>query len=63
MQEKGSGIGLRLCKDFVELNGGDIWAHSLPGAWTQFSFTIPVQQPSTSDSSPISSSVNTLERI
>ena len=41
MQEKGSGIGLKLCKEFVELNGGAIWAHSIPGACTQFIFTVP----------------------
>lgn len=41
MQEKGSGIGLKLCKEFVELNGGAIWAHSIPGTCTQFIFTVP----------------------
>jgi len=68
MQEKGSGIGLKLCKDFVELNGGAIWAHSIPDACTQFFFTVPAVYPLhypavTSGSSPISSSENTRMRI
>lgn len=45
MQEKGSGIGLKLCKEFVELNGGAIWAHSVPRTCTQFIFTIPAAKP------------------
>jgi signal transduction histidine kinase/Flp pilus assembly protein TadD len=42
MQEKGSGIGLKLCKDFVELNGGVIWVESIPDLWTKFFFTAPL---------------------
>ena len=42
MQEKGSGIGLKLCKDFVEVNGGTIWAESEAGVGTCFFFTVPV---------------------
>jgi two-component system sensor histidine kinase/response regulator len=36
MQEKGSGIGLKLCKDFVEVNGGRIWAESEAGGGDVF---------------------------
>ncbi len=42
MQEKGSGIGLKLCKEFVEVNGGRIWAESVAGVGTCFFFTVPV---------------------
>ncbi len=45
MQEKGSGIGLKLCKEFVEMNGGRIWVESEPGAGTRFYFTVPVHTP------------------
>jgi signal transduction histidine kinase len=38
--EKGTGLGLLLCKDFVEKNGGRIWAESNPGEGTTFSFTL-----------------------
>jgi signal transduction histidine kinase len=41
LQEKGSGIGLKLCKEFVELNGGGIWAQSFPGVGSSFFFTVP----------------------
>jgi signal transduction histidine kinase/tetratricopeptide (TPR) repeat protein len=44
MQEKGSGIGLKLCKEFVEINGGRIWAESVPGSGTCFFFTVPGRQ-------------------
>lgn len=42
MDEKGSGLGLKLCKEFVELNGGSIWysGNDLQGA--SFSFTVPL---------------------
>ena len=42
LEEKGSGLGLKLCKEFTELNGGKIWANNLQGSDTQFCFTLPV---------------------
>jgi signal transduction histidine kinase len=42
MQEKGSGLGLILCRDFVEMNGGQIQVKSRPGIGTKVSFTVPL---------------------
>ena len=41
MGEKGTGLGLILCKDFVENNKGRIWCVSREGSGTTFHFTIP----------------------
>ena len=39
--ESGTGFGLMLCKEFVELNGGEIWAESVKDKGTSFFFSIP----------------------
>jgi len=40
-QEKGSGIGLILCKEYIEKNEGKIWAESEEGKGSRFYFTLP----------------------
>lgn len=41
--EKGSGFGLLLCKEFVEKHKGAIWAESKKNMGTKFHFTIPLE--------------------
>lgn len=40
-KESGTGIGLLLCKEFIEKNSGKIEIHSEPGKGTKFCFTLP----------------------
>jgi PAS domain S-box-containing protein len=40
--ETGSGLGLILCKEFVEMNKGKLTVVSKPGEGSTFSFTLPV---------------------
>lgn len=42
--EKGSGLGLILTKEFVEKSHGKIWLESIPGLGTTFFFSIPAAE-------------------
>lgn len=41
LNEKGTGLGLFICKDFVEKNGGKIWVHQSNSNGTTLAFTLP----------------------
>jgi signal transduction histidine kinase len=42
--ETGTGLGLLICKDFVDRHGGDIHIESKEGEGTRFSLDLPVRQ-------------------
>jgi len=45
-KERGTGLGLKLCKEFLDKNKGEIWAISEQGIGSTFFINIPLYQPS-----------------
>jgi len=43
-KESGNGLGMKLCKDFVEKSGGKIRIESTPGVGTQVFFSLPAKK-------------------
>jgi len=54
---EGSGLGLTISRNFIELHDGKIWLESTPGAGTTFHFTLPVLQTPTEPAGMSSDSV------
>ena len=43
--EKGTGLGLGLCRDYIEMNHGKFWFSSRPGQGSTFNFSLPAVNP------------------
>ena len=45
-QIRGAGLGLTICRAIIEAHRGIIWAESVPGKGSVFSFTLPLREDS-----------------
>jgi len=45
--ELSSGLGLMICRDFIQIQGGNLWAESKEGIGSTFHFTLPHIKPTT----------------
>jgi CheY-like chemotaxis protein len=50
--QSGSGLGLTISKQFIEMHGGRIWLESQPGQGATFAFRIPISSPAGPVASP-----------
>ena len=50
--QSGSGLGLSISRQFIEMHGGQIWVTSTLGVGSVFSFRLPIQPPSAPLPSP-----------
>lgn len=44
-KEKGTGLGIILCRDFVSRNFGKLWVESIPNKGSEFYFSLPKYKP------------------
>ena len=42
--EQGTGLGLILCKDFMDRHDGELWVESSPGQGSKFTFRLPLHK-------------------